>query len=60
MPDARRKTFAAMIAVMMHGTLLLGGVCVPKPLDVEFELEWEMTEVELLDPDAIQGHDVNA
>lgn len=49
-----------MIAVMMHGTLLLGGVCVPKPLDVEFELEWEMTEVELLDPDAIQGHDVNA
>ncbi|MCR9162243.1 MAG: hypothetical protein ACE37F_30940 [Nannocystaceae bacterium] len=60
MSNARRKTLAATVAVVMHGSMFLGGVCVPKPLDVDLDLEWELTEVELLDPDAIQGDDVNA
>lgn len=58
MKDARRKTLAATIAVVLHGTMFLSAFTfVPPALDVDFELEWEMTEVELLDPDAIQGDD---
>lgn len=61
MSDARRKTVAAMVAVVMHGGMLLSAfTIVPPAIDVDFELEWEMTEVELLDPNAISGDDLDA
>ncbi len=47
--------------MLMHGALFLGTIkCVPSPLDVDLELEFELVEVDLVDPDAIQGTDVNA
>lgn len=61
MSDARRKTLAATVAVVVHGSMFLSAFTfVPPALDVDLEFEWEMTEVELLDPDALQGDDINA
>ncbi len=52
---------AATVAMVMHGSMFLSAfTLVPPAIDVDFELEWELTEVELLDPDALQGDDINA
>ncbi len=61
MSDARRRTVASVVTVLMHGSLFLGAFTfVPAPLDVDIDIEFDMMEVDLIDPDAIQGTDVNA
>ena len=61
MSDARRRVVAITASVLVHGGMLLSGLSfIPEPLDIDVDLDIDMVEVDLIDPDTIQGTDVNA
>ncbi len=61
MSVARRTGLAVVSTVLTHGMLFVGAFTfVPPPLDIDIEIEFDMLEVDLVDPDMIQGNDPNA